>query len=98
MNVAREIRLQLGGHRFQIMTGAKDFVSSDHSLTFRLPGSLTRDRINLVKITLSPSDTYALKFYRVRGIESKLISEIDMIYADKLVEIFERYTGLATKL
>ena len=38
LTVANTILQQLGGNKFRVMTGAKNFVGSNDALTFRLPG------------------------------------------------------------
>jgi hypothetical protein len=100
MQVAKTILEQLGGNKFRAMTGAKNFVGSPNSLTFRLPdaGGFTKDGINAVQITLDPSDTYTVTFSRIRGGMPKVISMYRDIYVENLREVFERETGLATSL
>lgn len=100
MNVAKTILEQLGGGRFALMTGAKNFVGTPDSLIFRLPGAggFTKAGINKVVVTLMPSDTYKVDFYRMRKGVSKLIDSADDVYCDMLREVFERATGLRTNL
>jgi hypothetical protein len=101
MSVAEIILEQLGGKRFIVMTGARNFVGSDNSLKFRLPNN-AKDGINTVEITLEPSDTYKVRFLRVGDrrtnfrVTEKSVHED--IYNDVLVELFERKTGLYTHL
>jgi hypothetical protein len=100
LDVAKIILEQLGGGRFIAMTGARNFVGDATSLTFRLPKA--KDGINAVKITLDPSDTYTVRFFRVGdrrtnyAITDKSVHED--IYADSLQELFTRKTGLYTHL
>jgi len=94
MKVAQIILEQLGGRRFSAMTGAKDFLHSDDSLTFRLPSNFATNGINAIRITHDASDTYTLKCWKVRGLNVKEIAEMPGIYADKLRETFTRLTGL----
>lgn len=89
---------QLGGHRFVVMTGAKDFVLGYNSLQFRLPGNLTRDKSNKVRITLTEFDLYTLETFRVRGIDCKTCSSETGIYFDSLQSMFTSFTGLDTHL
>lgn len=74
-SVATEILRQLGGNRFIVMTGAKSFSYFDENgecgVTFRLPSNFAMKGINLVKIKLDFTDTYQVKFSRVRGAEVK---------------------------
>ena len=97
--IAETILAQLGGHKFGVMTGARNYrFDTDGSLSFMLPGN----RINYVKITLNSLDLYDIDFRhtrRRRGFyEQTVISHHDNIYADMLRGIFEKETGLRTSL
>lgn len=98
--IAATILEQLGGQRFRVMTGAKNFMASEKALSFKLPGAggFCRDGINFVTITLAPSDTYTVEFFRVRGSKIKQILRYCDVYNDGLREVFERATGLATSM
>lgn len=96
MQVANTILEQLGGRRFIVMTGAFGFIGSADHLSFRLKSN--PKRITHVKITLDPSDTYTVKFSRLRGVDLKIISLFKGVYADNLQEIFTSATGLYTRL
>lgn len=96
--ISDTILAQLGGSRFQAMTGAKDYVHDETSLEFSLPDH----RINRVKITLDPSDTYTVEFGCARKEQwidnYTLIDRREDVYAENLREVFERVTGLRTSL
>jgi len=100
MQVAETILAQLGGRRFIVMTGAKNFLGDERSLSFRLPGAggRTTDGINYVKVQLNAEDTYDLTFLRLRGVNVKHVAERKSIYNDQLQEVFTRVTGLNTSL
>jgi len=98
MTVATTILEQLGGNRFLAMTGAKNLIGGDQMLQFSLPGNLTRDKSNKMRITLSPLDLYTVETFRIRGAECKVCSVEDGIYFDSLRETFTRITGLDTSL
>ena len=100
LTVANTILAQLGGNRFRAMTGAKNFVGSDDSLTFRLPGNpgFVKQGINCVRITLTPADLYRVEFLRVRGAKFGMKETREDVYADKLASVFREVTGLATNL
>ncbi len=100
MTVANTILAQLGGRRFRAMTGARNFVGSDDSLSFRLPGSggFCKDGINAVHVVLTPMDEYDMKFMRVRGTKVKTVCEFKGIYFDQLQPLFTEATGLETHL
>ena len=100
LEVANTILQQLGGRKFIVMTGARNFVGSDEGLSFRLPGSggFCKAGINCVQVTLMPSDTYNVTFSRLRGDKLTVVSEFTDIYCDGLRELFTRETGLETSL
>ena len=52
MTVARTILDQLGGARFVAMTGAREFVGSADSLTFKI--GVNPKRVTQVRVTLTP--------------------------------------------
>lgn len=76
LTVAKTILEQLGGNKFRVMTGAKNLVGTDNSLSFRLPGSgFCKQGINSVKITLNGSDLYDVRYMRVRGSKITTVEE-----------------------
>ena len=95
MTVANTILQQLGGNRFRAMTGSKTFVDHGDALSFRFP---TSNKLNYLKITLDPSDTYNLEFGYIRGTTYKPQPTIERVYCDQLQEIFTDKTGLYTRL
>ncbi len=98
--VADTIKQQLGGRRFEVMTGATGFLGDASSLMFSLPKC--KDGINKVRITLEPSDTYKLEFMQIcrskGNFTVRTVAQTDDIYCDVLRETFTRYTGLYTSL
>jgi hypothetical protein len=98
IEIANEIQRQLGGSRFRIMTGAKHLMAHEAGLSFKIPGTMTKNHINYIKITLDPSDTYTMEFWSYRGMKGKKISEREMVYNDMLQDIFTNETGLKTSL
>ena len=100
MEVAKTILQQLGGNKFIVMTGAKNFTGSPDALSFKLPGGggFCKDGINAVRIALTPADDYNIDFMRVRGMTVKTIKKDDGIYFDQLQEVFTEATGLRTSL
>jgi hypothetical protein len=100
--VAKTILEQLGGNKFIVMTGAKNFVGSEEtkSLSFRLPArpGYTKNGINYVRISLSPMDTYTMEFLRVRGTTATVEQTDENVYAEDLCKFFEDATGLRTRL
>jgi hypothetical protein len=98
--VAKIILEQLGGRKFIVMTGAKNFVGSSNSLSFKLPGGggFCNDGINYVNIELTSGDDYTVTFHRVRGMRNTLVARHEGVYFDQLQSSFTNATGLATSL
>ena len=96
MEVGREILRQLGGARFVAMTGAKNFLYTDNSISFRI--GKNAKRVNYVKIELTHRDDYTMTFGNIRGLNYTVKAERDVIFADSLRAVFEAETGMATRL
>lgn len=107
LRVANTILQQLGGKRFLVMTGSKNLVGNDYSLSMQLVRN--KSKANKLKITLTPMDDYTVEFIRQTNghftknyswIDSKyeIIKKISGVYFDQLQEIFEDVTGLYTHL
>ena len=97
--VANTILQQLGGRRLSVMTGAKNFMSHNDlcgGLSFRIPQ--IAGIVNYVKIILNGSDLYNVEFGRIRGNDYKVLSSFEDIYAEDLIELFEKETGLYAHL
>ena len=95
MQVARTILEQMGGDRFALMTGAKNFVGHEDALSFKFPRA---NKINYVKITLNSMDLYNLEFsyiHKYRMTTQKVYTDVG---AEQLQSIFTEATGLFTKL
>lgn len=97
MQVATSILEQLGGNRFSAMTGARDFVGSHRTLSFKLPRG-AKDGINYVQICLNAADLYDVNFFAMRGLNLRTVATLEGVYADKLREAFTAATGLDTSL
>jgi len=99
MTVANTIFAQLGGPRFSAMTGCRDLVGAADSLTFKI--GRAKDGINAVRITLDPTDTYTMTFFKIargRGYKVTTVAEVSMVYSAQLRSIFTNHTGLYTSL
>lgn len=96
MTIANTILEQLGGRRFALMTGARNFVGCENALMFSLPKA--KDGINRMKVILTGRDDYTVEAYRVtrKGFVAK--GALEGIYADQLRGAFERMTGLYMSL
>jgi hypothetical protein len=98
--IAQTILNQLGGPRVVTMTGAKYLTSlaaEAPGLMFMLP-TKGKDGSNKWRITLTPMDTYHVETFYVRSGISRPCSDFSDIYADQLVALFEKTSGLYTKL
>jgi hypothetical protein len=97
LQIANTIIGQLGGRRFKVMTGARDFLALDSGVSFRLP-AFPGVQCNAVRVVLEASDTYTVEFLRVWGRSVKSLSVHSDIYAEDLSGLFERETGLRVSL
>lgn len=98
MQVAQTIIDQLGGiHRLKAMVGVSQLVYSSESVKFSFKGSR---KANMCKITLMPSDTYLVQFYKfsTKNLNLNPVKEYNDVYCDQLVEIFEEGSGLFLSL
>lgn len=98
MTVARTILEQLGGNKFKVMTGARDFVGGENFLSFKLPTGRTKNKSNYVRVRLNGLDTYDVEFLSLRGMNSSVKAYKEGVYADQLQAVFTRETGLETSL
>ena len=98
---AKTILRQLGSA--SVMLGAKNIVLHEDGVSFRI--GKNSKRVNRIRITLDPSDTYSISFDRVpsvkafcAGKEVKSISSAHGVYVDNLHDVIEHHTGLYTRL
>ena len=97
MSVAKTILEQLGGNQFCMMTGAKNLVDCGDALAMRIGRNSSNS--NYLKITLNSMDLYDMKFAKLTRMgELKSVKEYDNVYNDSIVEVFEKHTGMYTKL
>lgn len=95
--IAETIYQQLGGGKFAVMTGAKNFVYTNTGLQF----SIGKNSAGINKVIIDynqASDLYDIEFGKVRKYEYKKIKKYTGIYADQLAKLFEENTGLYTSL
>lgn len=97
MSNANTIIAQLGGSRFEMMTGAKQWVDTGNGVQFAI-GRGAVNKANKVRITLDVTDTYTVEFFNIRGVNVREISTHSMVYADKLAALFTEQTGMDTRL
>lgn len=96
LTVANTIREQLGGKRFDLMTGAKNFTGSDRALSFQI--GRNAHGVTHVRVELNGRDLYDVKFFAVRGTSVKPKGEANDVYAEQLRATFTCFTGLYTSL
>ncbi len=97
-SVAQTIYEQLGGKRFGLITGSKDFkyLNDDKKgkgITFTVPRGRP-NYIDRVKIYLSPLDTYTMEFYSGEA----LYTDKHNVYVENMLDVFESETGLYATL
>lgn len=107
VRIAHTITQQLGGMKFVAMTGANSFVATAKGVRFKVP-RYPHLRINVVEIDLNGRDLYDVRFLRqwprrkgpVIDLRPKveLIEAFEDIDCEQLRPVFERVTGLATRL
>jgi len=91
--IATTILSQLGGNKFKVMTGAKNFSYNDNGdLTFRFP---RQKGLMYCRVSLNSMDLYDMEFMNNKG---AVKVEYNGIYNDQLQELFTQATGLYTSL
>lgn len=96
LTVANTILAQLGGNKFRAMTGSKNFVGGENTLSFRI--GRNAKSINAVRITLTAGDDYTVEFLRIRKTEVKVSTKVEGVYFDRLQAVFTENTGMDTHL
>lgn len=97
--IAQTILAQLGGKRFLAMTGAKNLLAGEDYLAMSLPGSLTKGRVNKIRIRLAADDTYTLDTFKLdRHVSLAPVRTMSGVYVENLRAIFTEMTGLAVSL
>jgi hypothetical protein len=97
LQIAQTIRDQLG-NRFCVMTGAKDFVGSERSLTFRIGRNIRN--VSHVRVTLNVADLYDVEYISVRAgkVNARKVQPSFGVYADRLAETIGDALGLYVTL
>jgi len=100
MQIAQTILAQLGGNKFAVMTGAKNFAFDSKDQCGSLIFAIGRNSkgINRVAVTLTADDLYDVTFYSLRSLKLTTKGEAKGIYADRLRDVFTEHTGLYTSL
>ena len=97
MSVAKTILEQLGGNKFRMMTGAKNFVGYENCVSMKIGRNSSNS--NYLKITLNMMDLYDMEFCKLTRMgEKKSVTEYNNIYNDMLTDQFTAHTGMYTSL
>jgi hypothetical protein len=83
---------QLGGNKFIAMTGAKGFSFGSNGLSFKI--GRNAKAVNYVVIDLNAKDLYDIKFQK----GSRVLKQVNDVYADQLQKVFTKHTGMYTSL
>ena len=89
---------QLGGNKFIVMTGAKNFVKDDSKKMIAFKIGRNCKSVNHVRITLNSMDTYDMEFIRIRAGKLTVVHTANNVYNDMLQDVFTEHTGLYTRL
>lgn len=104
---AYAILLQLGGRRFLDMTGADELMAAGRTASnpnpwLRLNLRRNQARVNRLKITLMPTDTYTVEFYHQELVDwAPVITNkqtFELVYGEDLPSLFTSVTGYDTHL
>lgn len=108
MRVADTILQQLGGNKFIVMTGSKNFLSDGNTLRMHLAKNVSK--ANRLEITLDADDLYTMRFYKYTAgrLNKKTWSwtadKVEEVYTvsgiwfDMLQPVFTQVTGMYTHL
>ena len=112
--IASDIYNQLGGHKFEVMTGTKGFIWDNDKQQLRMSLAKNASKANRLDIIYNWDDTYTMRFFNYRAghwrIDHKrqTVTEIpekitevrtySHIYCDQLQELFTEITGMYTRL
>ena len=98
---AGEMLKQLGGNRFIMMTGAKNFGVGPKGAGFKI--GRNSKGVNFVRIDLK-NDLYNMEFIQLRkkrgsmDVNMKVLKRVKGVYADQLQSVFTKHTGMYTSL
>jgi len=94
---AGETLKQLGGNKFIMMTGAKNFAVGPKGMGFKI--GRNSKGVNYIRIDLDRGrDLYNMEFIQMRGGNLKIKSKVKGVYNDQLQKIFTKHTGMYTSL
>ena len=82
MQVAKTILNQLGGNKFVVMTGSKNFLAGENFLRMNLTKNLAKAK--WLKITLNGKDLYDMDFFTADK-EFNLTTKVDYFEIGQLL-------------
>jgi hypothetical protein len=99
--IANTIRTQLGGGKFEAMTGCHSFSISERNgmpgLSLKIPRNASKANCMIVSYDYG-ADLYNVEFLNVSIKGIKVIKEVKGAYDDMLQDLFRNVTGMATSL
>ncbi len=97
LKVAETILEQLGGNKFRMMTGARNFVGYENGVSMKIGRNSSNS--NYLKITLNMMDLYDMEFCKLTKMgEKKSVTEYNNVYNDMMTDQFTAHTGMYTSL
>lgn len=113
-NIGEIILEQLGGNKFVVMTGTKNFVWDSDNTTLRMTLAKNASKANRLYIKYNSDDTYTMDFFKYSPARYKVdhkkctcdfvdekivpVKKFEHIYCDQLQELFTNVTGMYTRL
>jgi hypothetical protein len=77
-----------------MMIGAREIMAVSRGVRFRI--GRNAKAINMIRITLDPSDTYTVEFLRIRRASVTVASSAVDVYSDSLCDVIKSHTGMET--
>jgi hypothetical protein len=96
--VTKTIYEQFGGYRAMTMIGGSVVYDNEKSSITVAFKAKAFNKSNKAVIRLEADDTYTVQFWRITASKSVMISELEMVYADQLKDVFEEATRLRLSL
>jgi hypothetical protein len=112
-HVAKTILSHLGGNYFVMMTGSKNFTTSDNGTALIMQLTKNKAKAKFLKIKLEANDTYTMTFSKIKRTkdadfaalgailyndEYVEVKTVENVYNYMLQEIFIDVTGLYTHM
>lgn len=84
-----------GVNKLIVMTGARNFLKSENSISFNFKGS---KEANHIKIVLNDFDLYDVEFGKIRGINYKVVKKCENVSCENIADLFVNTTKLYLSL